>query len=505
VAGVRNVGDRTPLRIKLVVAVLALVACALAAMGLATVTALREHLIGRTDDQLGGIADQARRQIAAGRTKLFVNLPQGSEDGVRVPDPYLLESLAADGSLVDSRPAPPPADAPDLAGADLFAPGPFTVASLNGPGRWRIVVVSAPQGQHVIVAARMADVDSTVDRLVWLAVLVGLAILAAVAIVGVWLVRASLRPLTEIELATAVVAAGDLSQRVPHQDARTEVGRLGQSFNVMIERIESAFAGQVASETAARSSEARALRSEERMRQFIADASHELRTPLTAIRGFAELYRLGAVQDPHAVAGLVKRIENDARWMGLLVEDLLLLARLDQQQPLAAEPVDLAVLAADAVDNAHVLTPDRLVSLDIGAGEPVLVTGDEHRLRQVIGNLLTNALTHTAADADVMVRLTRRADQAVIEVIDTGPGLTPEQVQRVFERFYRVDPARTRRPGGPTSTGLGLAIVAALVAAHAGTVEIDSVPGQGATFRMVLPLRSVIPKWAHHENDSVPQ
>jgi two-component system OmpR family sensor kinase len=484
------VGDlfgRTPLSVKLVAAVLGLVTSALSLMGAATVTALREELTSRVDGQLAGLEEQARRQIAAGRTELFFQVPPDHEQGVQIPNPYVFESLAANGSLVDSRPNPLPADAPELTGVDLSGTRPFTVHALTGSVRWRLVVVGAPNGQHVIIAAKLSDVDGTVGRLIWLALLVGLSILATVTGVGIWLVRASLRPLAQIEQTTAVIAAGDLSQRAPEQDPRTEVGRLGRAFNVMIERIEDAFTAQLASEATARSSQARAVRSEEKMRQFVADASHELRTPLTVIRGFAELYRHGAVQGQQNVASLVKRIEDQARRMALLVEDLLLLARLDQQRPLAAEPVDLVALVADVIDSSHAIAPGRPLALDIATMAPLIVTGDEQRLRQVIANLVTNAVTHTAADAEVTVRLSRRPDQAVVEVIDTGAGLSPQQKQHVFERFYRADPARTRT-NATTGTGLGLAIVAAIVAAHAGTAEVDSTPGQTTTFRIILPV-----------------
>jgi two-component system OmpR family sensor kinase len=484
----RRLIDRTPLRVKLVVAVLALTACALGLMGVATVTALRNHLIGRLDDQLGSIGDDARNQIASGQGVLSLQIPQASDGNMHVPDPYFLETLLPDNTVRSSHPNPPPADAPDLTAADLSRTDPFTVDARSGTGRWRVLVVTAPNGSHLVIACRMTEVDNTLSRLLWLVTLIGAAILVAVALVGVWLVRASLRPLTEIELATTEIAAGDLSRRVPSRDPRTEVGRLGEAFNVMIARIEDAFAGQAASETAARSAESRAVQSEERMRQFIADASHELRTPLTVIRGFAELHRQGAVRDPEAVARLVGRIEDESLRMGLLVDDLLLLARLDQRRPLATEPVDLARLAADAVGNARALAPDRPVTLDLTTIDDLPVYGDERRLRQVVMNLLTNALTHTPPDADITVRLARDGDQAVLDVIDTGPGLTAEQTAHVFERFYRGDEARTRSGRGPTSTGLGLSIAAAIVTAHAGTIEVDSTPGHGATFRVTLPL-----------------
>jgi two-component system OmpR family sensor kinase len=230
--------------------------------------------------------------------------------------------------------------------------------------------------------------------------------------------------------------------------------------------------------------------SEQKMRQFVADASHELRTPLTSIRGFAELYRQGAVTDPEDVANLVRRIEDEAARMGLLVEDLLLLARLDRERPLTLGPVELPVLAVDAVEAARATAPDRKIELDIrDAPERLIANGDDARLRQVIGNLMTNAVMHTPPNASVTLRLyAAPGDRAVVEVADTGPGISPEQREHVFERFYRADEARTRRTDRTaTGTGLGLAIVAAIVRAHHGSVEVLSEPGQGATFRVTLP------------------
>jgi two-component system OmpR family sensor kinase len=279
----------------------------------------------------------------------------------------------------------------------------------------------------------------------------------------------------------------------------------------MLAQIEGAFTARAASEHAARNaelaardaaeaaqlSEARARRSEERMRQFVADASHELRTPLTTIRGFAELYRQGAVA-PDQTRDVLRRIEDEAARMGLLVEDLLLLARLDQERPLILAPVELRVLVSDAGEAAHAIAPDRPITLDVPPdGGSILVFGDEPRLRQVLGNLVTNALTHTPPASPVTLRLSVEDATAVLEVIDSGPGIAPEQADRVFQRFYRVDKARTRQAatragqiqgGRHSGAGLGLAIVAALVAAHDGTVEVESVLGKGATFRVRLPL-----------------
>jgi two-component system OmpR family sensor kinase len=228
------------------------------------------------------------------------------------------------------------------------------------------------------------------------------------------------------------------------------------------------------------------------MRRFVADASHELRTPLTTIRGFAELYRQGAARDPAELDRLMRRIEDQAARMGLLVEDLLLLARLDQQRPLDRRPVDLLALAADAVNDARAVAPDRRIELVLGGEDgdgALVVLGDDQRLRQVLANLVNNALTHTPAGSPVEVRVGGSSldgrPGAAVEVVDHGPGLTPEQTERVFERFYRADPARSPADGG---AGLGLSIVAALVAVHGGTVGVDSVPGRGARFRVVLPL-----------------
>jgi two-component system, OmpR family, sensor kinase len=465
--------ERFSLRVKLVAAVLALVTVALTVMAVTTVTALRRYLTQRLDRQLAEVCGQVRTQLESGSDVVVVPESSGS---VQVPSPFLLESLYPDGSLYRSDPWPLPATAPRLDQAALarfvaFTAG-STASTAGGAVRWRVRVLRY-SGGYFVAAINMSDVDSEVARLARMTLVVGLGVFLGMAAIGMWLVRSSLRPLVEIERTAAAIAAGDLSRRVPERGTRTEVGRLGHAFNVMIGRIEYALG--------------RALRSEERMRQFAADASHELRTPLTTIRGFAELHRQVAVHDPDGSARLVRRIEDEARRMGLLVEDLLLLARLDQRRPLARQPVDLTVLAADAVEDAHAVAPGRPVSLSLSGEGSLLVTGDEERLRQVLRNLVTNALTHTPPEASVAIRLSRTPQEAVLEVADTGPGLAPEQQQRVFERFYRADPSRSRREGG-TGTGLGLAIVAAITAAHSGRVELDSAPGAGATFRLILPV-----------------
>jgi two-component system OmpR family sensor kinase len=364
----------------------------------------------------------------------------------------------------------------------------------------------------LIVGTDLGDINATIHRLAAADLIVGAIIVCILAIAVVIVVRANLQPLVDIEETAEEIAAGHLNRRVPERDPRTEVGSLGHSLNIMLTQIETAFHQREESEAAAH-------HSEERMRRFVADASHELRTPLTAIRGFAEYYRQRGGLVPHwdqagaagaagpagatgAMAGLtppdldriMQRVEKEAARMGLLVEDLLLLARLDQQRPLASNPIDLLSLAADAVHDTRMLAPDRTISLIVQPGAAFLVTGDEPRLRQVIGNLMSNALTHTPDGTPIEVsissgildpRVKDPAPAVIIDVIDHGPGMTPEQALRVFERFYRVDQARTSTTGG---SGLGLAIVSSLVAAHGGVASVRTAPGRGATFRVTLPL-----------------
>ena len=303
-----------------------------------------------------------------------------------------------------------------------------------------------------------------------------LALLAGAAYA---VVRTSLRPLREVEQTAAAIAGGDLSLRVPRQDDRTEVGRLALAFNSMLGRIETAFGAQ-------QESEAQARESEGRMRRFVGDASHELRTPLTSIRGFAELYRQGAVPPGPELDRVMGRVEGEAARMGQLVEEMLLLARLDQQRPMDSKPVDLLQLTADAVHDAQAVDPGRPIRLEVqDGGEAPVVLGDEARLRQVLVNLLGNAVTHTPAGSPVAVHLRTADSQALVEVADCGPGLTPEQASHVFERFYRADSARNRASGG---SGLGLSIVRAVVEAHGGRVGVRSTRGEGATFLVELPL-----------------
>ena len=339
---------------------------------------------------------------------------------------------------------------------------------------------------YVLVAANLNEIDETVSHLVDLDLGVDSIVGGALVMLGYAIVRTALRPLDHIEEAAEAISAGDLSKRVPGGHPGTEIGRLSRALNGMLGQIEAAFGARERSEAAARISE-------QRMRQFIADASHELRTPLTSIRGFAELYRQGATP-PDRVPELLRRIEDEAVRMGLLVEDLLLLARLDQQRPLAQEPVHLPALAAASIAGARVRAPDRSICLEVhksAEGDEPVVIGDEARLRQALDNLVDNALRHTPGDARISVRV--RSDETpagreyLVEVADTGPGLTEEAAAHVFERFYRADPARTRTRAGDGGSGLGLAIVAAIATAHGGRASVHSEYGHGALFRFALP------------------
>ena len=313
---------------------------------------------------------------------------------------------------------------------------------------------------------------------------IGVVVLFVLGVAGYVVVHRSLRPLVEVEQTAAAIAAGELDRRVPERDPRTEVGRCRWRSTECSRRFRRAVASSEASAEQARTSE-------DRMRRFITDASHELRTPLTTIRGFAELYRQGAASD---IELLMSRIESESRRMGLLVEDLLLLARLDAQRPLERRRVDLLALATDAVHDARSIAPKRAITMEVfdGPGTPE-VLGDEARLRQVLGNLVANALQHTPESAGIAVRVGTDDDNAMLEVCDKGPGMSQEDAHRVFERFYRADSSRARASGG---TGLGLSIVDSLVYAHGGTVTVTTAPGQGCRFRSVCRASPTCPRRA---------
>ncbi|GAA3442497.1 sensor histidine kinase [Planomonospora venezuelensis] len=454
---------RPPLRVKLILVVLLLLAVALTLIGIGSVSIMRGYLIDRVDNQIDITTENLLRRLNRPAPFDLANkiMPPDMRAELRGPQGRVIVPLS--GVDVEGKPLPP------------LPPGMGTEpVEVRG---WRVRVQPLEGGGSLVVAVDMAEVRQIVGQLALVVVLGGGGLMLVLAAVGVAVIRRSLRPLEEIERTAEAIAAGDLSRRVPDTDPTTEVGRLGRSLNGMLAQIETAFRARSESERAARGSE-------ERMRRFVADASHELRTPLTSIRGFAEFYRQAPGTDP---GPLMARVESEAVRMGTLVDDLLMLARLDQQRPMAMRPVDLLAIAADAVHDARILAPDRGITLSVD-GAALIVSGDEVRLRQVVGNLMTNALTHTPEGTPVRMVLRARGETAVVEVADEGPGLTAEQRERVFERFYRVDSARGRRDPGGGGSGLGLAIVAAMVEAHGGTVGVESAPGGGAVFRVALPL-----------------
>jgi two-component system, OmpR family, sensor kinase len=566
-----------PLRTKLIAAVLALVAIALLVISVAGIGFLRGYLTNQADNALSGIIN------SPGQTSPQYNVARFLDRGQQ----GIASQVAIDWLPTNAKPAhvvqptrnygattePGPAVVP---GANWLTSGhPVTVAAASGPGHWRVVaypftfhteVTNQPVSGTIIVGIDFSGQYRTITELTGIDVIVSALLLVVLAVVGIAVVRRSLRPLVDIEQTAGAIAAGDLSRRVPERDPRTEVGRLGRSLNVMLTQIETAFHARSQSEASAR-------RSEEKMRQFVGDASHELRTPLTAIRGFAEYYRqrggvdTGGSDSGHLAAAdldrIMRRVEQEASRMGILVEDMLLLARLDQQRPLEARPVDLLSLAADAVHDARVVAPDRSINLTVGSGAALLVIGDEVRLRQVIGNLMSNALTHTPSGTpiDVLIR-SGNLDEAPVSspppppppvdldgspaeagaadtsVADSGTAKAGDITNVSADIPPRPAGAPlntgTARPGRPAAvlevtdhgpgltrehaehvferfyradqsrtaggTGLGLAIVAALVAAHGGVAWVRSQPGAGATFCIALPLS---PDAAHGSDDDL--
>ena len=527
----RDLPDRTSLRTKLITGLLALVIVAVAAISVSSVWVLRSYLTSQDDSQLRAVYTSAVSQGVSlppgeiyrvgGTSNFFV--------GVQEPgNPLSASGLQSGPSYGGYRQVQ---SVPDVPASQLWAITNngklMTVQAQSGSDTWRIITepVSYPLQTNTgsteqvtgtfVVGADLGNINATIGGLAITVLVIGLIVVCILALAIVMVVRASLRPLVDIEATAGEIAAGHLNRRVPERDPRTEIGSLGRSLNTMLSQIETAFHAQEASEAAAH-------QSEERMRRFIADASHELRTPVTAIRGFAEYYRQrgglvrhwdrdqkeqagaadSAVASAPAEAGLTPRdldrimvrVEKEAARMGLLVEDLLLLARLDKQRPLARQPVDLLSLAADAVGDARLLAPARTIDLSVQPGAAFLVIGDEPRLRQVIGNLMSNALTHTPDGTPIEVSISAgtldpqagdHTPAVILDVTDQGLGMTQEQARRVFERFYRADQARTRATGG---SGLGLAIVRALVVAQGGVASVRTAEGQGATFRIALPL-----------------
>ena len=483
---------RLSLRARLILGVIALAGVGLAAASAITYASLHSFLISQTDDFLNTAhvsAESGLRGPNGGGGGPNGGGSDHGSDGTpnignlksKVPGLYV-EVRRANGTVVATGAAPqlsgtkqdPPPKLPKTitlsarSGADEVSY--FTVAATTGGERYRVRASSDPgsNGYTLIVATSLGSVDKTLHQLVFVELLVALAALGGVGLLGMWVIRVGLRPLTEIGATAATIAAGDLSHRVAREDERTEVGRLGLALNTMLTQIETAFLAREASER--------------KLRRFVADASHELRTPLAAVRAYAELFSRGAADRPADLERSMAGITRESERMTLLVEDLLLLARLDEGRPLAENRVELEAVVAESVETARALDPER--SIDVRLDDAIVV-GDRERLRQVVDHLFANVRAHADPDAAVTVTLERREGLAVLSVADTGPGMTPEQAEHVFERFYRADPSRARTAGG---AGLGLAIVAAVTQAHGGRATGASSPGGGAVFSIELPL-----------------
>lgn len=479
---VRHRWSRVSLRARLVAILLVALVVALAATGWAVQGVLRGYLVDQVDDQLlvalqGSVGDGGRPGRAGQRFASPFTI-QYTVDG----PPQLSRASLPGPRRTEVEPVLPVVTsqrAGELGGR------PYSVVGQGGVTYRAIsLAVSLQDGTDTGVpgsytlAQPLSGVEDALARLRLLTLEFGGLVVLCCALLGWLAIRRAFAPLVEVEHTAAAIAAGDLSRRIPERPTSTEVGRLTSSLNGMLTQIESAFRAREASQA--------------RTRRFAADASHELRTPLASVRGYAELYRQGAVPTGE-VPRTMRRIEDEATRMGHLVEDLLLLARLDEQRPGRTDRVDLAVLAGDAVVDARALAPDRhvrVVGLQNGGGPvPAVVIGDEDRLRQVVANLVANAVRHTPAGTPVEIAVgvarSPDGDTSLLEVRDHGPGVPPDQAARVFERFYRTDASRQRAQGG--GAGLGLSIVAAVVAAHGGTADVRPTPGGGATFAVRLP------------------
>lgn len=471
---------RTPLRARLIAIVTAMLLAGLGISVALTSTVLSRYLTDQLDTQLQVTANQVVPQaVYAYRETGQAYLPN---------DYYILAFFPEAGSrpLVSGTTTEKygiPAITAYTFTETTIPTGVFTVDGVQdgdgGTSEWRAQYFSFTDGSgiSVYVALPLAPVQQTVAQIQRILIVTTLALTVLGGTIGYVAIRRSLRPLHTIERTAARIADGDLSQRVPQAPVTTEVGSLARSLNSMLAQIEQSFDAQEASEA--------------RMRRFVSDASHELRTPLATVRGYGELYRMGALTTPEAMDDTMRRIEDSATRMGTLVNDLLALARLDEGRPVRSDPVDLVTLARDSVDDLHALDPSRTVRLTaldgVSAPERVTVTGDEDRLRQVLTNLIGNVAQHTPAGtaAEIAVGPGEDGTQVVLEVRDHGPGIPPDQAGRVFERFYRADSSRNRSSGG---SGLGMAIVAAIVTAHRGTVSVLPTDGGGLTVRAVLPV-----------------
>ncbi|HEY1419201.1 MAG TPA: HAMP domain-containing sensor histidine kinase [Candidatus Dormibacteraeota bacterium] len=469
------------LRSRLLIGVISLVVAGLVVSDIATYTLLQKSLFDHIDQQL-----TARSSI---ETALTVLSPQSPDCIVRGPNAVasfpagsIAELLAPDGTVskacvtpgfgVSTSASPTLPKSLSPTGTDT-ATSPVTVDGTGGVDHYRLSYWREDSfgGQLVVFAIPLTPTEATLSQLLGLEAVIALGVVAGTAMLAWLIIQIGLRPLQRMGAVAGQIATGDLTRRVEPATPTTEIGRLGLALNSMLAQIEAAFEQRKASEN--------------RLRRFIADASHELRTPLTSVRGYAEMLRRGASESPEDSAIARRRIEEEAVRMSTLVDDMLLIARLDQGRPLETLPVDLQTIARDAAADARVVAPQRDIKLE--SPGPVVVIGDDTRLRQVLGNLVRNAIVHTPTKTPIEIAVTTYNGTARMTVADHGPGLRQEQIVRIFEPFFRADPSRSRDSGG---AGLGLSIVSAVVAAHGGQVQVKETSGGGATFEVELPLAS---------------
>jgi two-component system OmpR family sensor kinase len=483
------------LRSRISLGVVALTALGFLASGLVAQNALQSYLTTQIDHELeaitggtlprilrAGIAHEAlENHRGDGEGREDDEAPAGTQPNSplqRIPTTTSLTVLDADGNIIgglggDLNKASISDYVRGLLPSEVAKHGdePFTIEAAGAD--FRAVARSLPNNSGTLVAAQsLEELDNTVSRLGFLFFFISLVLLVLMAIAARTVVAVGLRPLKTAEETAEEIASGNLSARMPEASPNTEVGRLVTTFNTMLTRIEDSFSART--------------KSEDKLRRFVADASHELRTPLTAIRGFSELYRQGAVKGEEDTKQLISRIEGESKRMSSLVEDLLLLARVDQAREMKSEAVDIVKLVADATASAQVSGPNHPITL-ISPNAEVFMLGDEVRIHQVIANLLANARSHTADGTPIAVMITSNDNEVSISVADQGPGMSDEDQKRIFERFYRADSSRAR--SGEDGAGLGLSIVEAVMKAHGGSVSVESELGKGSKFTLTFPRK----------------
>lgn len=464
---------RLTLRARLLLTLGILLATALIVAGALVIGLTRQSLIEQLDDDL--------------RSATLADITAPTQPGTNDPTGRRFAALfyTPDGAPLADLPsglAYAPDSLPALPNNDPRQLNTTTITDLPSVDGKLVYRVLPPIVGHIgiqpaiaVLAAPMKDIDSSINVLGRTLALVGFAVLALILIIGWMIIRRDLRPLENMTTTAERISAGDLSQRVGVPDDGSEIGRLGHAFDQMLDQIQGAFESQHAALIAKE-------RSEQQLRRFVADASHELRTPLTAVRGYSELYRAGGLSDREALDQAMARVGSESRRMAALVEDMLLLARLDQGRPLRHDPVALSDVVNDALLDIRAVDPERPIEASVQPD--VLVSGDEDRLRQVIGNLLTNVRVHTPSETPIEVALSARNGSSTLRVADHGPGIDPAHVEHIFDRFYRADAGRSRDRGG---SGLGLSIAASVTAAHGGDIVYSNTPGGGATFTLTLP------------------